>query len=180
MKSLAVCALLLAACDSPAPPAEPVREPIAVEYVRAAELPIHTRPAGDAPVVTTYRSGESVSVLSKRGDWVEVRTAAGSGWAHAADLADAAEASKSEADNSTPRFIHTPDPVTEPGAHGEMVLEASVNGDGEVTAVRVLHNTTGSRSLEMKNIGALEHARFTPVVKHGRRMPFTYEHRIHY
>ena len=38
---------------------------IAVEYVRASTLKIHAKPSDDAPVVTTWQHGESVSILSR-------------------------------------------------------------------------------------------------------------------
>ena len=133
-------------------------------------FPYRTKfPADAAPVVTTYQHGESVSVLSRRGAWAEVRIASGSGWAHANELVDAAEATKAEADNVKPHFTREPQPVSQPGVHGEVVLEADVNTDGVVTNVRTLKNTTGSTSLEMRNAASLRQAVFTPVVRHGRR-----------
>jgi uncharacterized protein YgiM (DUF1202 family) len=182
MKRAALAALLLAACAPEAPDTAAVdtREPIAVEYVRAPELEIHTRASDSSPIVTKYKNGESVSVLAKRDGWAEIRMPDRSGWVHNADLADAAQAKEAEAGSSAVRFKVPAEPVTEPNAHGEMTLEADVNGDGEVVAVRVIRNTTGSRSLEMKNIASLQRARFYPVVRHGRRTPFTYEQRVHY
>jgi uncharacterized protein YgiM (DUF1202 family) len=177
-----IAAIALAACNSEPPATETTdtRMPIEVQYVRDAALKVHTKAADDAPVVTTYQHGESVSVLTRRGDWAEVRTASGSGWAHANELADASAATKAEADNNKPHFTREPQPVTEPGAHGDVVLEADVNTDGVVTNVRTLKNTTGSMSLETRNAASLRQAVFTPVVRHGRREAFVYEHRVHY
>jgi uncharacterized protein YgiM (DUF1202 family) len=171
----------LAACnDEPNVEATDTRMPIEVQYVRDSALKIHAKAADDAPVVTTYQHGESVSVLSRRGAWAEVRTATGSGWVHENELANAAEASKAEEDNTKPHFTREPQPVTQPGVHGEVVLEADVNTDGIVTNVRTIRNTTGSASLEARNIASLREAVFTPVVRHGRRQTFVYEHRVHY
>lgn len=173
-------AIVFAGCNSRAPDPTDTRIPITVEYVRGTLLKIHAKPDDGAPVVTTYQKGESVSILARRGDWAEVRTAAGSGWVRAGEMADAAEAQKAEDDNLKPRFTSTPAPVTQPGAHGELVLEASVSADGIVTNVRTLSNTTGSASLEQRNTASLRGAVFSPVVRHGRRVPFVYEHRVHY
>jgi TonB family protein len=184
---LLAAAILLAACAKTEAPtadsADDTRMPIATEYVRGADLKIHAKADDASPVVSTYQASESVSVLSKKGDWVEVRTAAGSGWAHAADLATADELSKGNAtgeDNATARFLVPPEPVTQPGAHGEITLEADVNSSGEVFNVRITHNDTGSEGLAQRNIDALRKAKFAPIIKHGQRMPFTYEHRVHY
>jgi uncharacterized protein YgiM (DUF1202 family) len=177
-----IAAISFASCNSETPNSATTdtRMPIEVQYVRDSALKIHTKAADDAPVVTTYQHGESVSVLSRRGTWAEVRTASGSGWVHVAELADAAEATKTEADNTKPHFTREPQPVTQPGAHGEIVLEADVNTDGVVTNVRTLRNTTGLTSLEMRNAESLRQAVFTPVVRHGRREAFVYEQRVHY
>jgi len=177
-----IAVLVLAACggESTNDVATDTRMPIAVQYVRGAALRIHVKPNDASAVVTSYQHGESVSILSRRGEWAEVRTAAGSGWAHSGELADAAEASKAEADNVKPHFIRGPEPVTQPGATGDLVLEADVNTDGVVTNVRTISNTTGSMSLEMRNSASLRQAVFTPVVRHGRREAFVYEHRVHY
>jgi uncharacterized protein YgiM (DUF1202 family) len=176
-----IAAVLLAACNSEPSNTETTdtRMPIEVQYVRDSALKIHSKAADDSPVVTTYQHGESVSVLSRRGPWSEVRIASGSGWVHSAELAGAVEATK-EADNTKPHFTREPQPVTQPGVHGEVVLEADVNSDGVVTNVRTLQNTTGSTSLEMRNAASLRAAVFTPVVRHGRREAFVYEHRVHY
>jgi len=184
---LLAAAIVLAACAKteapPADAADDTRLPIATEYVRGADLQIHAKPDDASPVVSTYQASESVSVLARRGGWVEVRTATGSGWAHAGDLATAEELSKGNAtgaDNATARFLVPPEPVTQPGAHGDVTLEADVNSNGEVFNVRVTQNTTGSEGLAQRNIDALRKTRFAPIVKHGQRMPFTYEHRVHY
>jgi uncharacterized protein YgiM (DUF1202 family) len=182
MRGLTIAIIVLAACSGEAPTNDAstdTRMPISVEYVREAALKIHAKPNDNAPVVTTYQHGESVPVLSRRGAWAEVRIAGGSGWVHGEELAGAAEATK-EADNTKPHFIRAPEPVTQPGAHGEITFEADVNTDGMVTNIRTIHNTTDSASLEQRNIASLQQATFTPVVRHGRREAFVYEHRVHY
>jgi outer membrane biosynthesis protein TonB len=70
--------------------------------------------------------------------------------------------------------------VTQTTPRGEIVLEAAVNTDGDVTSVRTLTNTTGSMGLEAKNRAELEGTKFYPIVQKGQRVPFTYEYRVHY
>jgi uncharacterized protein YgiM (DUF1202 family) len=179
--SIAAIALLFVTCkDEPAVATIDTRMPVAVEYVRGATLKIHAKPSDDAALVSTYQRGESVSILSRKGEWAEVRTAGGSGWVHIADLADASEAQKAVEENLYPHFINTPAPISQPGAHGELVFEAQVDRDGIVTTVRTLSNTTGSMSLEQGNAASLQNAVFTPVVRKGKREAFVYEHRVHY
>lgn len=174
--------LLCVACGRPEKSAEvtDTRMPIATEYVRGASLPIHAKASEGSPVVTTYQNGESVSVLSRKSGWIEVRTVSGSGWVPASELSSAAEATQMEQDNITPRFVRAPEPMSEPNAHGEIVLEAQVNSDGEVMSVRTLLNSTGLTGLEARTSAALQRAKFAPMVRHGIPQPFVYEHRVHY
>jgi len=177
---LVVATVFVIACSGEAPTeTTDTRMPTSVEYVRGATLKIHAKPDDVAPVVTTYQHGESVSILSRRGTWAEVRIAAGSGWVHADELAGSAEATI-EADNTKPHFIRAPEPVTQPGAHGDLVLEADVSPDGVVIDVRTIQNTIDSSSLEQRNIVSLRKTTFAPMVRHGRREAFVYEHRVHY
>ena len=176
--------LLFAACrESSPPPADTIdtRTPIGVEYVRGAELPIHAKPDTASPVITKYLASEAVSILSRQGEWVEVRTVSGSGWAKASELASGSEISAGAGGDSTsPRFIVPPEPVSQPGAAGDIVLEADISSNGDVFGVRVIRNTTNSDGLAARNVAALQKAKFAPIVKHGQRLPFTYEHRVHY
>jgi uncharacterized protein YgiM (DUF1202 family) len=155
------------------------REPIETGYVGAPEMQVHAKADDASRVRTTFLSGESVSILSRKGDWVEVRTAAGSGWVRAADLTNA-EAAKKEEDNPTPKFKTPPSPVVQPGAHGTIFIEANVNEQGEVTSTIVVANETGSAALAAQNEAALRQARFHPIVKKGRRVPFLYDYSVTY
>ena len=156
------------------------RAAMAVYYVTAPELQVHAQPNDASPLVTKFLNGESVSVLSKRGDdWVEVRTASGSGWAHMTDLGTAAAAKQAE-ENLSPRFARVPAPISAPGAHGTIYIEANVNTDGKVTSSKIITNTTGSEELAQRNVQALEQATFYPIVQKGEKKPFVYYYRVDY
>jgi uncharacterized protein YgiM (DUF1202 family) len=181
VKRLAFLAFALLACNREPAITETMdtREPIGVWYVGAPELEVRARAADDAPVVTKYLNGESVSVLARNGEWAEVRTAMGSGWVHFSDLTTAEEAKKEE-DNPTPKFRKAPNPVTAPSARGEIYIEADVNSDGEIHASRIITNTTGNPDLAAKNVAALHQAKFYPIVIKGERKPFKYYYRVTY
>lgn len=185
MKSIAVAVLLLAvACKQEAPVVTDTtpmdtREPIDVRYVGAPELAVREQANDTAPVIATYMNGEALSVLSEKGDWVEVRTGDRAGWAKAADLITA-EGKREAEENPQPKFRVMPLPVSAPSARGTIYLEADVNSDGEVTAVRVIENTTGSEALAAQNAASLRHARFFPIVQKGERRKFKYYHRVTY
>ena len=175
-------ALALTGCSNEAPVVTETvdtRDPVRVAYVGAPELPVREQASDTAPVIATYQNGEAISVLAEKGEWVEVRTGDRSGWARNADLTDAAGKEQAE-ENPQPKFRVVPMPVSAPSARGEIYIEADVNSDGEVTATRVLENTTGSPALAEQNAAALKSARFYPIVKDGERRRFKYYHRVTY
>jgi len=182
VKRAALLSLLILACHN-----EPVvntdtmdtRAPIAIRYVGAPELVVHDQPSETAAVLAKYQNGESISVLTEKGEWVEVRTGDRTGWAHAADLTSAAE-KKAQEENPQARFRVMPMTISAPRAHGELYLEASVNTDGEVTDVRLIMNTTGSEALAQQTAEALRGAKFYPMVQKNERKPFKYYHRVTY
>ena len=183
MKHIAVLLLLLAACSQETVVTDTgtmdTREPIRIEYVGSPELPVREKANDAAPIIATYSNGEAISVLAEQGDWVEVRTGDHSGWAKKSDLTTA-EAKQAAEDNPQPKFRVMPMPVSAPSVHGEVYIEADVNTDGEVTATRMITNTTGSAVLGTQNMDALRNAKFYPIVVKGERQKFKYYHRVTY
>ncbi len=178
--AIALVALALACAREPKVTAPTdTREPVDVKFVTGPELRVHTQPNDASPLVVKYENGESVPIMSTKGDWVEVRVGDGTGWAHNSDLGTGAQA-KEQQDNPTPRFRAFPAPVSSPSARGELYFEADVNTDGDVTAVRILENSTGSDALAAQNAAALQSAKFYPIVKNGARQPFKYYHKVTY
>ncbi len=155
------------------------RTPIRVAYVGAPEMNVRAQANDSAEVLATYQNGEAVSVLAEKGDWVEVRSGDGSGWAKAADLTDAAGKTAAEA-NPEPKFKVIPMPVSAPSAHGSIYIMATVNSDGEITSAKVLENTTGNPALGEQNASSLKNAKFYPMVVKGERRNFEYFHRVTY
>jgi uncharacterized protein YgiM (DUF1202 family) len=171
----AAIAALAAACGAPPePPAPPSRETVAIRYA-AGDLEIREAPRDDAPLVTTYKTGESVSILAEQGEWSEIKLSIDkSGWAKSSSLV----ATKSEV-GSTPeqiRFRVAPAPVTQPGVRGVIRLEASVNVHGEVTGVKTLENTTGRKDIESRTVESLRKAKFYPLLVEGKAQQFVYEY----
>jgi hypothetical protein len=179
MRIAAAFLILLAACGKSDVETTDTRESIATQYVGVADLPVHSQPADITPVITHYKHGESISVLSHKREWAEVRTATGNGWVHQKDLVSAEEAASSK-DNPNPKFEHPPSPVTAPSAHGTIYIEADVNTDGEVTNTILITNTTGSPDLAEKNAEALKRSKFYPIMIRGERKPFKYDYRVDY
>ncbi len=183
MKQILCFALLftLSACSKSEPlPLQEDRTAIEFRYVGPDRAQVRAQPNRSAPVVATFQRGESVSVLAKSGTWAEVRVAGGSGWMPLSETVTTVQQKQIEADNTSPQFTRPPNAVADLQLRGELVLEADVNTDGDVVSVRVLSNTTGSEGLAFKNVEELRKAKFTPVVRRGRRERFIYEHRVTY
>jgi hypothetical protein len=183
MRIAAVLLLLFCACKGETTLTDTVavdtREPVAVMYVGAPELPVREQANDTAGVIATYQNGEAVSVLAEQGEWAEVRTGDRSGWAKKSDLTTAEGKDKAEEDPQ-PKFRVVPMPVSAPSAKGEIYIEADVNSDGEVNAVRIITNTTGSIALAEQNASALRTARFYPIIVGNERRKFKYYHRVTY
>ncbi len=180
--SSALLLAFLAACSQQ--PQQPIEQtdtqtPIAIRYVSGGELAVHARPDDKSEVVTHFDHAESVPILAEKGDWVEVRTALGTGWAHASELVDAAQGAESR-DNPNPKFEHLPEAIPTTTAHGTIYIEADVNTDGDITGTTIISNTTGSDALAAENAAALQRAKFYPIVIRGERKPFKYDYRVDY
>lgn len=179
MKYASLLLLALACSRQPVLPPTDTREPVDIAYVTGPELRVHAQMNDASPVIVKYENGESVSIMSKKGDWVEVRSGDRTGWAHNGDLGTGAQA-KEQQDNPSPRFRRFPSPVSSPSSHGDLYFEAGVNTDGDVVAVKIIDNTTGNPALAAQNAAALQAAKFYPIVKNGERKPFQYYHRVTY
>src|SRR5581483_9454026 len=141
-KTMLFPALLAIACMSQppaAPPADAPRVAIDIQYVGVPSMNVYANPRETASVITTYGYTESVSILARQGNWVEVRTVQGSGWAHAADLIGAREVQPLLA-TPAPRFLTPPVGIPDPRARGEIIIEAKVNTDGDVVATTIVKN----------------------------------------
>jgi hypothetical protein len=175
--------LLLVACGTkrqvPVASADTPRMAIEIRYVGVPQLSVYAQPNDVSPVITTYGYTETVSILARQGDWAEVRTVDGSGWAHAKELITVDEARLVSKEN-TPRFMVAPIGVPKGGVRGEIAFEAKVNTDGAVVDVKTVKNTTGSEPLAIANAESLKNARFFPMIQKGQHVAFTYQHHVYY
>jgi SH3-like domain-containing protein len=177
---LVVIPALVLACSQNRKPVDTVRSPIAMLYVGVPNSIVYAKAGDTTNAISKYGYREAVSVLSKSGDWAEVRMwDGGSGWVRASDLMSSSDAEAAEK-NTMPRFFKEPAPVPQPYAHGEIILEAKVNTDGQVWNVTTVKNTTRNTELVRQNSEALKAALFYPMIQKGQRLTFSYQHRINY
>jgi hypothetical protein len=173
--------LALAACIQ-RPAAKPVDPParmaIAIQFVGAPVMTVYAEPRADAPIVTSYNIGETVSVLAQKAEWSEIRLTEGTGWVKSSELITAEQQAELDK-NPVPRFYVAPAAVPGKG-HGQIAMEAKVNTDGEVIDVKVTQNSVRDPKLVEANVAALKAAKFYPLLQKGLRSPFTYEHKVSY
>jgi hypothetical protein len=155
-----------------------IRPAISVEYVAIPTMTVYARPELGAQPIGSYGFSESLAVLSRQTDWVEIRMFDGSGWVKATDLMSGDQA-KGQSDHAVPRFYVQPATVDYPG-HGEIVMQCKVNTEGQVYEVTPVSNTTNNQKLADDNAMALRQAQFYPLIDKGQRKTFIYEHRVVY
>ncbi|HEY0371089.1 MAG TPA: TonB family protein [Thermoanaerobaculia bacterium] len=190
---LAVTLLVFCRCSAPNAP-EPVAEPVpppavtkeeekAIGTVRvtASALNVRTEAATDASVVTQVRKGQTLDVLREDENWVKVRLASGeTGWVASRFVASGnaqAKTTRKSGCESDYAFTETPTlAFSDSGAHGMVVVEATVNAKGVVTATKVLSNGTGDEALGFLAEREIKGAKFSPPIRNcvPRSFIFTY------
>lgn len=186
--------ITLCRCATPPPP-EPVVTPaaplatsapaaeervIGTVHVTASSLNVRAEASTDAKVVTQVRKGQVLDVLREDDAWVKVRLASGeTGWVAARFVSGGkAQASgKKSGCESDYAFKETPTlAFSESGAHGLVVVEASVNAKGVVTSTKVVSNNTGDESLGFLAEREIKGAKFSPPIRNcvPRAFLFTY------
>ncbi|HEX2834368.1 MAG TPA: SH3 domain-containing protein [Thermoanaerobaculia bacterium] len=170
----------------PAPVAAPVQEEkvIGTVTVTASALNVRKDASPEGEVLVQVKKGASLDVLANGDSWTKVRLADGStGWVASRFVA----APKSKRP-SPPRkkgcpadsdyaFVETPTPrFSDSGAHGVVVVEATVNTNGTVTATKVLSNETGDEALAFLTEKEIKSAKFSPPIRNcvARSFIFTY------
>jgi len=134
---------------APVPPPADTREPIDVAYVTGPELRVHAQPNDASPVIVKYENGESISIMSKRGDWVEVRTGDRTGWSHTGDLGTGAQA-KEQQDNPSPRFRRASPPYNPESANQDSKMARAVAST--VSFIRWFSSILSSRAPRIRAI----------------------------
>ncbi|HPR64096.1 MAG TPA: TonB family protein [Thermoanaerobaculia bacterium] len=181
--------MFLTACATrkPAPetiPPEPAPAPLSVEPVVEPEFlrvfvphaNIRSGPGTDTERVAQVERWDRLQILEKRSSWFKVRLADGQeGWVYS-DLV--VQDRPCLPDREKPELIEEP-PVSflDGQPKGTIVIQASVNTEGEVTEVSVLENTTGDDALGEIALQEARQMKFLPPVRDCEPQPFTYTYR---
>jgi TonB family protein len=196
-------------CAEPAPPRpEPVPEPVRVEpepaapaveeavigtvRVTASALNVRAEASTEAEVVKQVKKGEPLSVLREDASWMKVRLASGeTGWVAARFVskggtpATRKSASRPKSGGCPPdsdyAFSETPTlAFSDHGAHGMVVVEATVNAKGTVTSTKLVSNTTGDESLGFLAQREIKGAKFSPPIRGCLPRAFVFTYRRQY
>jgi uncharacterized protein YgiM (DUF1202 family) len=197
--TLAITLLVLCSCAAPPPPApvvapepEPAPPPVVEETVTgsvrvtASALNVRREPSSDAEVVTQVKKGTELGVLRSDESWVKVRLADGStGWVAERFVSSGGAAQKKTKakrsgclPDSDFAFLETPTPTfSDSAAHGLVVVEATVNTKGIVTATKVVSNGTGDEALAFLTAREIKSAKFSPPIRDCGPRAFIYTYR---
>jgi hypothetical protein len=195
----AACLLLLASCggNAPAPAPSPTPQPaapapapptpddhaIGTVRVNVSTLNVRSEASTSAEVVGHVRRGERLTLIADSGDWLRVKLNDGtSGWVSSQLVVREGAAARPRRAGCPPdsdySFVNAPKPAfSEGGPHGMVVIEASVDARGVVTATRVVSNDTHDDALASIAEREVRNARFAPPIRNcvAKAFFFTYK-----
>ena len=154
--------------------------------VTATALNVRRDPSMNGEILLQVKKGDQLPLLSENESWSKVRLPSGeTGWVSSQHVsrAGAKAGAKPKRRGNCPAdsdfaFVKTPMPAfTEGGPHGLVVVDASVNTNGDVTATKVVSNSTGEPGMATIVEKEIRAAKFTPPVRDcaPRSFIFTYK-----
>jgi uncharacterized protein YgiM (DUF1202 family) len=170
---------------APPPPAVQEEEKvIGTVRVTASALNVRSEASTEAEVVTQVKRGQTFDVLREGESWVKVKLVSGeTGWV-AARFVTSGDSRKKHSirkggcpSDSDYAFTETPTlAFSDSGAHGIVVVEATVNAKGLVTATKLVSNGTGDETLAFLAEREIKGAQFSPPIRNcaPRSFIFTY------
>jgi uncharacterized protein YgiM (DUF1202 family) len=191
MRRIALVLVLATACSTPPAPqpqTQPVitpSQPTGTVRVTASSLNVRADASTSSTVVAQVRRGTRLSVLADENGWLRVRLASGEeGWVSAQhvsrDLRAQSDAPRRQGcpPDSDYRFVKTPVPTfSDSGAHGLVIVDATVTERGVVTATKVVSNGTGDEALGFLAEKEIRSAEFEAPVKNCVRRSFIFTYK---
>jgi TonB family protein len=197
---LAIALLLACSCAAPRPapvaapevpapaPAAPAEEIVSgTVRVTASALNVRREPSADAEVIAQVKKGTSLGVLRSDESWMKVRLADGrTGWVAERFVAREGASQKKRVAakrggcpaDSDFAFLEAPLPAfSDSGAHGLVIVEATVNAKGSVTSTKVVSNATGDEALAFLAAREIKSAKFSPPIRDCGPRAFVYTYR---
>jgi len=157
--------------------------------VTASALNVRKEASTDADVLLQVKKGDALSVLATGDSWVKVRLANGEvGWVAERFVSGDGERgtvktkagpkkkTKCPADSDY-AFVDTPMlTFSDSGAHGIVIVDATVNARGNVIATKIVSNATRDEALAFLAEREIRAAKFSPPIRNcaPREFIFTY------
>ncbi|HYC62908.1 MAG TPA: SH3 domain-containing protein [Thermoanaerobaculia bacterium] len=169
------------------PPATPQETVTGTVYVTASALNVRNEPSMEAEVIASAKQGTALGVVRSDASWTRVRLADGTvGWVSSRYVADErVAASRREQTkrggcppDSDYAFLEAPTPgFSEFGAHGLVVVEATVNARGIVTGTKLISNGTGDPALAEIAEREIRSSKFSPPIQDCQPRAFFFTYR---
>lgn len=133
---------------------------------------LYAEPSTSSPTVGTLSAGDQLSLIQRRVDWLQVQTASGViGFIQNSALV----APTCTTDRAEPRAVEIPVfAFKKDGPHGNVVIEAEFDANGQILNTRVLENSVADPAAEPEALSDLHRIRFLPPTKDCKPRPFFY------
>ena len=193
MKRLIVFVVILAACGAPTPPPAAAPEPapvaaapqsdktIGTVRVTASVLNVRKEDSASADVIAQVKKGDRLALLGEGDQWNRVRLADGTIGFVSAPLVRREGAPQQRARKGCPAdtdfgFAKTPMPSFSDRStvHGVVTVDATVNVKGDVTATKIISNTTGDETSGFLAEREIKNAKFVAPIRNCAPRPFIF------
>ena len=183
---LALCFGLAVGCQTAAPPPPPAPSPEPAPAAPAAPAPppetvhvtgsrlnVRAQATTSSATVGRVKRGETLTVVGRDGDWVQVRLADGTtGWVSGRYVAKDEPICR---DKTAPDLLSdVPLSFHEGAAIGRVVIEATVDESGSVTGTKVVQDTTSIPELQARALEEVKVLKFAPPTRNCRPIGFIY------
>lgn len=151
----------------------PTEQYLATLTLDAGSALLYAEPSTSSPVVATLSSGEQLSLIQRKTDWLQVQAASGViGFIQPSALVEPT----CTTDRPEPRILEAPASFAfkEKGPHGNVVIEAEFDANAQILSTRVVENLSGDPALEQQALADLQRIRFLPPTKDCKPRPFFY------
>jgi hypothetical protein len=171
------------ATPSPAPASAAEERATGTVRVNVSTLNIRGDASTSSEIIGHARRGERLTVVGDSGGWLRVKLNDGTtGWVSSQLVVREGAAARPRRGGCPPdsnySFLTAPKPVfSENGPHGMVVIEASVDTRGVVTATRIISNETHDDALAAVAEREIRNARFAPPIRNcaPKAFFFTYK-----
>ncbi len=150
----------------------PTERYLATLTLDADSTVLYAEPSASSSPLGTLSSGDQLFLIQRLVDWLKVQTASGAiGFIQNSALV----APACITDRAEPRVLEAPFfAFKKDGPHGNVVIEAEFDANGQILNTRVLENSVADPTAETEALSDLHRIRFLPPTKDCKPRPFFY------